>query len=200
MKNMRRFKMDLGEHIHGLNLLCGANLSDAELRITMREVNTKYPNEMYMQAKKALEKYCGSSSISNNPTHGRHPVALVTPKQESLFTSLEEYETYVAWKQSNRSNNQRGNSYNNRSSRDSSSPPKYPIKRNPIGRDDYYFKVTYVVPLSILLEIAQRNQKILKSTELKSIHLIKHMLQIYRMITFLNVMYQMSMLHMLLIT
>ena len=64
-----------------------------------------------MQPKKSLRKFFGSSSISNSPTHGRHPVVLVIPKQESLFTSVEEYKTYVVWKQSNRLNNQRGNSY-----------------------------------------------------------------------------------------
>ena len=85
---MRRFKMDLGEHIDGLDLLCGVNLSDAALRISMREVNTEYPNEMNMQAKKPLKKKTGSSSISNNPTHGRHLAALVTSKQELLFTSV----------------------------------------------------------------------------------------------------------------
>ena len=132
---MRRFKMDLSEHIHGLNLLRAANLSDPELCTSMREVNTEYLNEMYMQGKKSLKKYLGSSSISNNPTHGRHPVALVTPKQEPLFASVEEYETYVAWKQSNRLYNQRGNPYNYSSTRDSSSPPKYPTKRNSIERD-----------------------------------------------------------------
>ena len=42
---MRLFKMDLGEHIHKLNLLCAANLSNDELCITMREVNTKYSND-----------------------------------------------------------------------------------------------------------------------------------------------------------
>ena len=63
---------------------------------------------------------------------------------------------------------------------------------------DYLCNTTYVVPWPILQEIAQRYQKILKSTETRSIHLIKHILQIYRMITFLNVMYQISMLHMLL--
>ena len=102
---IRLFKMDLGEHIDGLNHLCGTNLPDAELRIAMREVNTEYRNEMYMWAKKSLKKYFGSSSISNNPTHGWHPVAVATPKQESLFTFVEEYETYVSWKQSNRSTN-----------------------------------------------------------------------------------------------
>ena len=64
MKNyevkMRRFKMDLGEH-----------------RISKWNVH---------EAKKSLKKYFGSSSFSNNPTQCRHPVALVTPKQESLFT------------------------------------------------------------------------------------------------------------------
>ena len=64
---------------------------------------------------------------------------------------------------------------------------------------DYLCNVTYVVPLPILREIARRYQKILKSTEIRSIHLIKHILQIYRMTTFFNVMYQISMLHMLLI-
>lgn len=34
--------MDLGEHIHKLNLLCAANLSNDELCITTYEVNTKY--------------------------------------------------------------------------------------------------------------------------------------------------------------
>ena len=37
--------MDLGEHIHKLNLLCAANLSNDELRITTYEVNTKYSND-----------------------------------------------------------------------------------------------------------------------------------------------------------
>ena len=37
---IKQFKMDLGEHIHELNLLCGANLSNAGLHIAMREVNT----------------------------------------------------------------------------------------------------------------------------------------------------------------
>ena len=65
---------------------------------------------------------------------------------------------------------------------------------------DYLCNVIYVVPLPILLEIARTNQKILKSIEIRNIHLIKHILQIYRMITFLNVMYQISMLQILLIT
>ena len=76
-------------------------LSDATLHIAMREVHTEYPNEMYLQAKKCFKKYFESLSISNNSTHGGHPVALVTPKQEPLFISIEQYVTYVAWNQSN---------------------------------------------------------------------------------------------------
>ena len=32
---MKRYSMDLGERVHGLNLLCGANLQDDELRIAI---------------------------------------------------------------------------------------------------------------------------------------------------------------------
>lgn len=46
---MKRFKMDLGERIYGLNLLCGANLSDSDLRIAMREVDGESPDEMCEQ-------------------------------------------------------------------------------------------------------------------------------------------------------
>ena len=64
------------------------------------------------------------------------------------------------------------NSYSNRSSRDFSSPPKY-LKNVTLWKVMHYFcNVTYVVPLPISLEITHRNQKILKSTEIRSIHLI----------------------------
>ena len=43
----RSFNMDLGERIHGLNLLCGVSLKDDKLRKAMREVNNENPNEMY---------------------------------------------------------------------------------------------------------------------------------------------------------
>ena len=43
----RSFNMDLGEHIHGLNLLCGVSLKDDKLRKAMREVSNENPNEMY---------------------------------------------------------------------------------------------------------------------------------------------------------
>ena len=48
---MKLYKMELGERVHGLNLLCGANLSDDELRITMREVDGDKPDDIYEQAK-----------------------------------------------------------------------------------------------------------------------------------------------------
>ena len=48
--------MELGERVHGPNLLCGANLSDDELRITMREVDGDKLDEMYEQAKRSLKK------------------------------------------------------------------------------------------------------------------------------------------------
>ena len=41
---IKRYKMELGERVHELNLLCGANLSDDELRITMHEVDGDKPD------------------------------------------------------------------------------------------------------------------------------------------------------------
>ena len=48
---MKDYKMELGERVHGLNLLCGANFSDDEFRITMREVDGDKPDETHEQAK-----------------------------------------------------------------------------------------------------------------------------------------------------
>jgi len=117
---MKRFKMDLGERIHGLNLLCGANLSDSNLRIAMREVDGDSPDEMYEQAKKALKKYFGNSAIKNEQSNKAVDVIVPpTVKQEPLFTSMEEYESFVAWKQYR----QRGK-------------PHFPDERNPHFHDD----------------------------------------------------------------
>ena len=44
---MRRYKIDLSERIHGLNLLSSANLDDDALRICMREVDSDKPEDMY---------------------------------------------------------------------------------------------------------------------------------------------------------
>ena len=96
---MRLFSMDLSEHIHRLNLLCGASLKDVELRIAMHEVDNENPNEMHNQAKKLLKKYYGSSSISNQTKLAATPsVQLIPLKAESFFVSVDEHETYVAWK------------------------------------------------------------------------------------------------------
>ena len=54
---MKRYKMELGERVNGLNLLCGANLSDDELRITIGEEDGDKSDEMYDQAKRSLKKY-----------------------------------------------------------------------------------------------------------------------------------------------
>ena len=130
---MKRFKMDLGERIHGLNLLCGVGLTDAELRIAMREVDNDIPDEMYEQAKKALKKYFGSSAISN-VTKALDSV-VVTPqvsssvKQEVFFTDEEEYNSYIAWKHSHSKPN-RYNSYPDNRNQDYRKPTSNSVKFN----------------------------------------------------------------------
>ena len=90
---MKRYKMELGERVHGLDLLCGANLSDDELRITMREVDGVKPDEMYEQAKRSLKKYYGNSSITNSSGNDSFTKVI---KQEPLYVDPE-YESYVSW-------------------------------------------------------------------------------------------------------
>ena len=53
---MKWFNIELGERIHGLNLLCCASLTDHESGIAMRKVNNENPNEVYNQAKTSLKK------------------------------------------------------------------------------------------------------------------------------------------------
>ena len=94
---MKRYKMDLGERIHGLNLLCGANLADDELRIAMREVNSDQPDEIYEQAKRSLKKYFGKSSITSGLAS--KACKLIPAKEEPQYTlTVEEYDSYAAWK------------------------------------------------------------------------------------------------------
>jgi len=110
---MERNNMNLGDRIHGLNLLCGANLNDSDLRLAMREVDGDQPTEMYKQAKKSLKKYFGVSAVSNSQPK-ESAVSIETPlKQEIFFSSAEEFESYVAWKQY-RSKGKPSVSYNNR--------------------------------------------------------------------------------------
>ena len=122
---MERYNMNLGDRIHGLNLLCGANLNDSDLRLAMREVDGDQPNEMYKQAKKALKKYFGLSAVSSNQPQSEQSAA-VNVKTETLFSTVEEYESYVAWKQYR--------------SKDKPPPnnrytPRPPIRTNPLNSD-----------------------------------------------------------------
>ena len=65
---MERYNMNFDDRIHGLNVLCGANLNDSDLRLAMREVDGDQLIEMYKQAKKALRKYFGLSAVlSDHP-------------------------------------------------------------------------------------------------------------------------------------
>ena len=91
---MKRYKMELGERVHRLNLLCRANLSDDELRITMCEVDGDKPDEMYEQAKRSLKKCYGSSSITNYSGNDSFTKVI---KQEPLYVDPE-YESYVSWR------------------------------------------------------------------------------------------------------
>ena len=61
---MKRCSMDLGERVHGPNLLCGANLQDYELRIATREIDSDDPKNVYKHAKNVLTKYLGKSAIT----------------------------------------------------------------------------------------------------------------------------------------
>ena len=61
---MKCYSKDLGERVHGLNLLCGANLQDDELRIAIQEIESDDPKNMYKHAKNALKKYFGKSAIT----------------------------------------------------------------------------------------------------------------------------------------
>ena len=119
-------------------------MDDSELRIAMREVDGDTPNEMYEQAQKALKKYFGNSAITNAQNYSARAVTVVsTPvvKQEPFFSSMEEYETYAAWKQYrskpnyrqsfNKDSSRPSNSDNNRSQ---SSRTKL-LHRNPLNSD-----------------------------------------------------------------
>lgn len=112
---MERYDINLGDRIHGFNLLCGANLNDSDLRLATREVDGDQPSEMYKQAEKALKKYFGVSAVSNSQSNNESVVSIQAPlKQETFFSSVEEYESYVAWKQYRLKGKNMPN-YNNRS-------------------------------------------------------------------------------------
>ena len=83
---MHLFDMNFREKNHHLNLLCGANLSDDELRIEEKS------------SKKSLKHYFGSSAISNSTT-SESDYNFLNIKQETLFSSTEECKSYVASKE-----------------------------------------------------------------------------------------------------
>ena len=83
--------------VHGLNLLCGVNLSDDELRFTMHEVDGDKPDEMYEQTTRSLKKYYGNVSACITNSSGNDSFTKVI-KQEPVFVDLE-YESYVSWRQ-----------------------------------------------------------------------------------------------------
>ena len=84
---LKRYKMDITERIHGLNLLCGAGLTDEELRIAMRDVNGDTPDTMYDEAKKALKKYFGRAALSSLSTKFSGMSFGNDFKQETFFGS-----------------------------------------------------------------------------------------------------------------
>ena len=95
---MKCYSKDLGERVHGLNLLCGDNLQDDELRIAIREIESDDPKNMYKHAKNALKKYFGKSAITGKGLQTSRDFISIIPKQETLFSSVDEYESYIAWK------------------------------------------------------------------------------------------------------
>ena len=87
---MKRYSMDLGERVHGLNLLCGANLRDDELRIAMREIDSDDPENMYKHAKNALKKCFRKSAITGKGLQTNRDFIGIIPKQETLFSSVDQ--------------------------------------------------------------------------------------------------------------
>ena len=61
---LSKYMLDLGEGVHRLNLLCGANLQDDELGIAMREIDSDDAENMYKHAKNVSKKYFGKSAIT----------------------------------------------------------------------------------------------------------------------------------------
>ena len=95
---IKRYSKDLGERVHGLNLLCGGNLHDDELRIAIREIDSGDPKNIYKHARNALKKYFGKSAITGKGLQTSRDFISIIPKQETLFSSVDEYESYIAWK------------------------------------------------------------------------------------------------------
>ena len=142
---LKRYKMEITERIHGMNLLCGAHLTDEELRIAMRDVDDSNPNGMYEDAKKSLKKYYGKCAL----TSLEKSVDQLAIKQEVFFGSQDskdthmakEFEAFLAWKQ-RRTNNYRNkdgiinkNSRNYQTNNNNTNREQEQGRKNPKGAD-----------------------------------------------------------------
>lgn len=140
--------MDLGEHMHKLNLLCAANLSNDELCITTYEVNTKYSNDKCKP--KSLEVHL--FPIIKPKVHNQQPQS---PQNKSRYLHQLKNMKFMLYGNRVIDQTTTEETCNNHSSRDSSSPPNIQLNIILLDLTDYLFNVIYVVLLHILLEIAQ---------------------------------------------
>ena len=144
---MRRYKMDLGERIHGLNLLCSAN---NELQIAMREVDHEKPDEIYNMAKSLSRNTPGSSrekksapfkDVKQEPADPEYASFVAFKKMEKLALDTSknehpeaEYESFVAWKQHQKYRQDHSRNYM-KYARDGFVSDKFCGEHNPLGRD-----------------------------------------------------------------
>ena len=91
-------------------------------------------------AKNALKKYFGKSAVTGKGLQTSRDFISIIPKQETLFSSVDEYESYIAWKK-DRSNQ--------KFSSDSKKGSFYG-KKNPHGSDSKPLNVMFANPLDIL--------------------------------------------------
>ena len=67
----------------------------------MQEIDSDDPENMYKHAKNALKKYLEKSEITGKGLQTSRDFTSIIPKQETLFFSVDEYESYIAWKTDN---------------------------------------------------------------------------------------------------
>ena len=96
MHYKKRYKIDVGERIHGLNLLCGAvcQLMNCVLLCVKLMGTHQIPCAI---RPKSLKKYSGCSGIAYSAVVPTSVAQLITPKQEPMYAGADEYETFVAW-------------------------------------------------------------------------------------------------------
>ena len=84
--------MDLGEQVHDLNLLY------VVLSFGMTNCQSPWVNFHYGQPAISENKLPSDNEIIVLFHGGIILVSMVIPKQEALFASVREYESYVVWK------------------------------------------------------------------------------------------------------